>query len=224
MVLRLPHADSHCAAAWRRPAIRRARRRFPATCVDSPRAVRSRFAWPRTRAARTTRCIAASARSSRARGSAWCSKVSATSRRAAVTNARRSAVDRRWEQPWGEQRFIQDRHNELQGDAVGRRRGAHRALRPRPFACSMTASASATSSTTSPPRATWPSSTSSPSSGSPGDCDAWWYPARQRRPRRISLQARAPVRAESRGNAADAAVAGPLSIHPRSRAGGLTPA
>ena len=30
-----------------------------------------------------------------------------------VTNARRSAVDGRWEQPWGEQRFIQDRHTEL---------------------------------------------------------------------------------------------------------------
>jgi alpha-glucosidase len=30
-----------------------------------------------------------------------------------VGNARRSAADGRWEQPWGEQRFIQDRHAEL---------------------------------------------------------------------------------------------------------------
>jgi alpha-glucosidase len=30
-----------------------------------------------------------------------------------VSNARRSAADGRWEQPWGEQRFIQDRHAEL---------------------------------------------------------------------------------------------------------------
>jgi alpha-glucosidase len=31
-----------------------------------------------------------------------------------VSNARRGAVDQRWEQPWGEQRVIQDRHAELQ--------------------------------------------------------------------------------------------------------------
>jgi alpha-glucosidase len=30
-----------------------------------------------------------------------------------VSNARRNAVDTRWEQPWGEQRVIQDRHTEL---------------------------------------------------------------------------------------------------------------
>src|SRR5688572_21871419 len=30
-----------------------------------------------------------------------------------ITNARRSAVDQSWEQPWGEQRVIQDRHAEL---------------------------------------------------------------------------------------------------------------
>jgi len=30
-----------------------------------------------------------------------------------VTNAQRTQADRRWEQPWGEQRFIQDRHSEL---------------------------------------------------------------------------------------------------------------
>ncbi|HYJ40330.1 MAG TPA: glycoside hydrolase family 97 protein [Steroidobacteraceae bacterium] len=30
-----------------------------------------------------------------------------------VANARRAATDQRWEQPWGEQRYIQDRHNEL---------------------------------------------------------------------------------------------------------------
>ena len=30
-----------------------------------------------------------------------------------VTNAQRTSIDRRWEQPWGEQRVIQDRHNEL---------------------------------------------------------------------------------------------------------------
>jgi alpha-glucosidase len=30
-----------------------------------------------------------------------------------VANVRRSSVDARWEQPWGEQRLIQDRHNEL---------------------------------------------------------------------------------------------------------------
>ena len=30
-----------------------------------------------------------------------------------VSNARRSAVDQRWEQPWGEQRVITDRHAEL---------------------------------------------------------------------------------------------------------------
>ena len=30
-----------------------------------------------------------------------------------VANARRNAVDQRWEQPWGEQRVITDRHTEL---------------------------------------------------------------------------------------------------------------
>jgi alpha-glucosidase len=30
-----------------------------------------------------------------------------------VSNERRGAVDQRWEQPWGEQRIIQDRHNTL---------------------------------------------------------------------------------------------------------------
>jgi alpha-glucosidase len=30
-----------------------------------------------------------------------------------VSNARRSAVNGRWEQPWGEQRFIEDRHEQL---------------------------------------------------------------------------------------------------------------
>ena len=30
-----------------------------------------------------------------------------------VSNARRAAADQRWEQPWGEQRFIHDRHSEL---------------------------------------------------------------------------------------------------------------
>ena len=30
-----------------------------------------------------------------------------------VTNVRRSAVDQSWQQPWGEQRVVQDRHNEL---------------------------------------------------------------------------------------------------------------
>jgi alpha-glucosidase len=30
-----------------------------------------------------------------------------------VSNERRQAVDQRWEQPWGEQRIIQDRHNAL---------------------------------------------------------------------------------------------------------------
>src|SRR5687767_13258015 len=30
-----------------------------------------------------------------------------------VSNARRAAADLRWEQPWGEQRFIRDRHAEL---------------------------------------------------------------------------------------------------------------
>ena len=47
-----------------------------------------------------------------------------------VTNAQRTSIDRRWEQPWGEQRLIQDRHNELRVTLVGRRRRAHRALRP----------------------------------------------------------------------------------------------
>jgi len=30
-----------------------------------------------------------------------------------VANARRNVVDQRWEQPWGEQRVITDRHTEL---------------------------------------------------------------------------------------------------------------
>ena len=30
-----------------------------------------------------------------------------------VTNVRRSAVDQSWQQPWGEQRLVRDRHNEL---------------------------------------------------------------------------------------------------------------
>src|SRR5688572_1809350 len=82
------------------------------TCVDSPQAV-------------LTVCVAADARGSyydvyrsdraiisQARlglvldgfGNAPASRVS---------NARRRAVDGRWEQPWGEQRIIHDRHSEL---------------------------------------------------------------------------------------------------------------
>jgi alpha-glucosidase len=30
-----------------------------------------------------------------------------------VSNEQRASIDRRWEQPWGEQRIIQDRHNQL---------------------------------------------------------------------------------------------------------------
>jgi alpha-glucosidase len=36
-----------------------------------------------------------------------------------VTNAQRTSIDRRWEQPWGEQRLIQDRHNELRVSLSG---------------------------------------------------------------------------------------------------------
>ncbi|HEU5137658.1 MAG TPA: glycoside hydrolase family 97 protein [Steroidobacteraceae bacterium] len=36
-----------------------------------------------------------------------------------VANARRTQVDRRWEQPWGEQRIIQDRHAELRVTFTG---------------------------------------------------------------------------------------------------------
>ncbi len=36
-----------------------------------------------------------------------------------VTNVRRNAVDQRWEQPWGEQRLVQDRHNELKVTLAG---------------------------------------------------------------------------------------------------------
>jgi alpha-glucosidase len=41
----------------------------------------------------------------------------------AVSNARRNAVDARWEQPWGEQRIIQDRHAELRVTLSGTDRG-----------------------------------------------------------------------------------------------------
>jgi alpha-glucosidase len=41
-----------------------------------------------------------------------------------VSNARRSAVDQRWEQPWGEQRVIQDRHAELRVTLSGPDSGA----------------------------------------------------------------------------------------------------
>ena len=36
-----------------------------------------------------------------------------------VANARRNAVDQRWEQPWGEQRVITDRHSELRVTLTG---------------------------------------------------------------------------------------------------------
>jgi len=36
-----------------------------------------------------------------------------------VTNVRRNAVDQRWQQPWGEQRLVQDRHNELKVTLAG---------------------------------------------------------------------------------------------------------
>jgi alpha-glucosidase len=88
------------------------------TCVDSPRAV-------------LTVCVAADARGpwydvyrgeraviARAKlglvldgfGNAPASRVS---------NERRSAVDARWEQPWGEQRVIQDKHAELKVSLSG---------------------------------------------------------------------------------------------------------
>jgi alpha-glucosidase len=37
-----------------------------------------------------------------------------------VSNARRSAVDEKWEQPWGEQRVIEDRHAELKVTLSGK--------------------------------------------------------------------------------------------------------
>jgi alpha-glucosidase len=37
----------------------------------------------------------------------------------AVSNARRHSVDQTWEQPWGEQRLIRDRHNELKVTLAG---------------------------------------------------------------------------------------------------------
>ena len=43
----------------------------------------------------------------------WCSMASATIRPAASRTRAETSVDRRWEQPWGEQRVITDRHTEL---------------------------------------------------------------------------------------------------------------
>src|SRR3546814_15386919 len=38
---------------------------------------------------------------------------------AAITDAKRSAVDTKWEQPWGEQRLIRDNHSQLSVTLTG---------------------------------------------------------------------------------------------------------
>jgi len=88
------------------------------TCVDSPQAV-------------LTLCVAADARGpyyevhrgertviTRARLGLVLDGLGNTPA-SRVTNAQRTQVDRRWEQPWGEQRFIQDRHTELRVTFTG---------------------------------------------------------------------------------------------------------
>ena len=88
------------------------------TCVDSPQAV-------------LTLCLAADARGpyyevhrgertviTRARLGLVLDGLGNTPA-SRVTNAQRTQVDRRWEQPWGEQRFIQDRHTELRVTFTG---------------------------------------------------------------------------------------------------------
>ena len=140
-----------------------------------------------------------------------------------VTNARRSAVDQSWEQPWGEQRIIHDRHAELRVTLVGGRRHAHRALRSHRSGVRR--------------RLRFPLRIQ-PDSGHARGRDrrrahrvpfglrgrrlgCVVVPGAPSRSRRISLQARAPARGASRGNAADAAVTGPVPVDTRSRAGGL---
>jgi alpha-glucosidase len=83
-----------------------------ATCVESPRAV-------------LTVCVAADARGPFYEVRRGDRQVMAPARlglvldgfgnqpASLVSNAQRASIDRSWEQPWGEQRLIQDRHNEL---------------------------------------------------------------------------------------------------------------
>ena len=136
----------------------------PGTCVDSPQA-------------KLTVCVAADARGPWYEVYRGNRTVIAHARlglvldgfgnepASRVTNARRTTVDQSWEQPWGEQRIIQDRHAELRVTLQGPTRHAPN-LSISSFGHSTTASVSATSSTRSPPRAMSRSSTSSPSSGS----------------------------------------------------------
>ena len=82
------------------------------TCVDSPKAV-------------LTVCVAADARGPFYEVYRGTAQVISHARLGLVldgfgnqpattlANARRGSTDQRWEQPWGEQRFILDRHNEL---------------------------------------------------------------------------------------------------------------
>ena len=138
-----------------------------------------------------------------------------------VTNARRSAVDQSWEQPWGEQRVIRDRHAELRVTLVGRRCRAYRAFRSHRPGVRRRLRLSLRVQPASPPRAMSPSSTSSPSSGLGRRLGCLVVPGAPSRSRRISLQARAPARSAPRGDAADAAVARPVPVDPRGRAGRL---
>ena len=77
--------------------------------------------------------------------------------------ARRSESDSTWEQPWGEQRIIRDNHAELTVTLNGRYDATTRRSTS-PFACSMTASASAMPIAPSQPGRTSPSPQSAPSS------------------------------------------------------------
>ncbi len=84
----------------------------PGSCVDSPQRV-------------LTVCVAADTRGPYYQVYRGAGSVIARSRlglvidgfgnapASRVSNERRAAVDQRWEQPWGEQRIIQDRHNAL---------------------------------------------------------------------------------------------------------------
>ena len=132
-----------------------------------------------------------------------------------VANARRNAVDQRWEQPWGEQRVIPDRHTELRV-TLWARCEAHRTIRSQHPRIR---------------RRPWLSIRVQPDRGRTRRCDCRRthrvQPCRRLgrmvvssapiRPRRVSLPSRPPLRGEPGGNAVDAAVTRSLSIHPRGR-------
>ena len=90
----------------------RTHRRAPAPAWTRRRRC-SRCAWPPMRAVRTTRCTAATAPVITHARLGLVLDGFGNQPATRVSNARRAAADQRWEQPWGEQRVIRDRHAEL---------------------------------------------------------------------------------------------------------------